>query len=73
MSEAAPNLIPCACCGAEGVVHEEVDLGPVCPECRGQLRAAGAWLKHAGLRVCSHHAEWRERRRLIGDHGEEAA
>lgn len=70
MSQNPPeNLIPCACCGAEGTVHNEVDLGPVCEDCRQQTRAAGAWLKHAGLRLCNHHAEWREKRRLVCEGG----
>lgn len=60
----------CNCCDRSGVQinrpHVEVDLGLVCDCCKEFVRHAGARLKVAGLRLCSHAAERNEHRPLVG-------
>lgn len=50
---------PCQCCKAEEAARYDEDIGHCCVACHGFLRAAGAWLRAAGIRCCVHMG-WRQ-------------
>ena len=63
----------CRCCDDNAmIVAEDCAVGPVCRDCRKQLRRALEPLALARLIFCNPHAECHESRALVLDGGEAA-